>query len=159
MKKLPYILLAGLALGLFSLPFSAQQQNFGGGSLIAYGGYSSATPTGTQQFGATYRSTIGAGSTNATVVPRQITVTGIAASVTAAEGAAATMSFTVATCTTTGCTAFTNTAVTCTIGFSSSVCSGSGFGAVINAGQLIVIQTVQTGTGTAAVGSASITYN
>lgn len=126
--------------------------------LMMFGGYSSATPSGTQQFGATYRSTIGAGSTNYSIAGRAFTATGINVSLTAAEGAAATMSFTLATCTTAACSTFSTTALTCTVGNSVQVCSQSGQAVAISAGALFVIQTVQSGTGTAAVGSASITY-
>lgn len=125
---------------------------------IFSGGFSSATPAGTQQFGATYRSTIGAGSTNFSVVPRNITVTGLSVSLTAAEGAAATLSVTLATCTTAACSAFSTTAITCTVANSASTCSQSGQAVAVASGALIVLQTVQTGTGTAQVGAAALTY-
>lgn len=125
------------------------------------GGWASSTPTGTQFFSAAARQgvlTAGAVS-NFAIIARAITITSLFANVSAAEGAAATIAITLDTCTTSTCGATATTLATCTIGNSASVCSATGLSVAITAGQLIVMQTVQTGTGTAQVGGVGFTYN
>lgn len=125
---------------------------------VMTGGYSSALPTLTQQFSITYRSTLNLAVNVSSVVSRAMTVTGIQVNTMVAEGAAATLSFTLVKCNTTACAAVTTTAVTCTVGNSSSTCSASGFSVALAAGDLISMQTVQTGTGSTSVGAAAITF-
>ena len=117
------------------------------------------TPTGTQFFGIIGRQTPqGAGGAASMLAPRNLTVTGISVGLTAAEGAAATLAFTLDTCTAVACGSPSTTTVTCTVGNSATTCSASGLSVAVTAGQGLVVQQVQTGTGTSAAATVAITF-
>lgn len=122
------------------------------------GGWTSATPVGTLFASPSYRSSLNTAVNAATITTKAITVTGISTSVSVAEGAAATLAFTLDTCNTFACAAQTTTAVTCTIGNNGTACAQTGQAVAIPANSLIVVQAIQTGTGSAQVGSISLTY-
>lgn len=111
------------------------------------------TAAGTQYFAltGTQNAASGAvGTNNVTISATAKHITGIYVSSSAAQGAAATLQFTFYD----GGT----TAVTCTIGNSASTCNATGFNVAVAAGDTIVTQTVQTGTGTASYDYVSYSY-
>lgn len=126
---------------------------------IMFGGYTTATPSGTLFAAPSYRSGLNTAPAAAVVVPRAITITGIAVNLSLAEGAAATLAFTASTCTTTSCGAVNTTAATCTVGNSAATCALGSLAVAVAANSMLLIQVIQTGTGTASqVGSVSLTY-
>jgi hypothetical protein len=132
-----------------------------GGAYVLFGGSVLTTPAGTQYMSPSGRMTISSDANAvAFVAPRAMTLTGIQASVSNPVGSTkgTSLSFTVNTCTTSACSATTTTAVSCIIGNDANQCSASGFTAAVAAGTPIVVRTVQTLTGTAAIGSVSIMY-
>jgi hypothetical protein len=138
-----------------ALPIAALPATVG----IFMGGCLSNTPTGTQYCPPVARTTVAtAENGQAFVLPRAITASAMYVNLINAEGAAATLQFTLATCTTTACSAVSATALTCTVANSASTCSQTGQAVAIAAGTNIVVQTIQTGTGTASVSSVSIAY-
>ncbi len=105
------------------------------------------------------RSAIASGAANQMfVVPRDSTITAIYVTLNANEGAAATLAVTLDTCNSNTCGAQTTTAATCTVGNSANSCNATGLSVAVSAGTAIVVQTVQSGTGTAAVGTVGVAY-
>jgi hypothetical protein len=126
---------------------------------IFMGGCTSNTPASTQYCPPVGKTAVASAENGqAFVLPRAITASAIYVNLINAEGAAATLQFTLAYCTTTACSAVTTTGLTCTVANSASTCNQTGQAVSLTAGQNIVIQTVQSGTGTASVSSVSIAY-
>jgi len=111
------------------------------------------TASGTQYFALTGTQNAAAGAVgtnNITISANAKHITGIYVNSSAAQGSAATLAFTFYD----GGT----TAVTCTIPNSGTTCNATGFNVAVAAGDTIVTQTVQTGTGTASYDYVSYSY-
>lgn len=123
-----------------------------------------ATPTGTEfmTIGGAVALSATEGNTQQ-IFPRAATINGLQVRVSAAEGAAATLAATLRKCTPSGsplgstCTVSDQT-VTCTIPNSGFICSDTAHSFTVAQGDLIDLKLVQSGTGSAQIIFASITY-
>jgi hypothetical protein len=125
------------------------------------GGWGSSTPSGSQFGYILGKQSVltGTAATAQFVAPRNLTLTGMYVNMSAAEGAAATLAVAVGVCTPNSSGSCTPSAgsLTCTVGNSLAKCNTTGSQAA-TAGQLIVLMTTQTGTGTSATGDVSLLY-
>ncbi len=125
------------------------------------GGWGSGTPSGNQYGYLLGKQSVltGTAATAQFVMPRAMTFTGIQVNMSAAEGAAATLAVSVGVCTPNSSGACTPSAssLTCTVGNSVAKCNSTGV-VTANQGDLAVLMTTQTGTGTTAVGDVSVLY-
>jgi hypothetical protein len=159
-RKLSIVLL--LLLAPFCMAQAPGYSRAPGNAQIWPNSWASSTPSGTQyvEFGvhAVLQSAVFG---DADLLPRAITVTGVSVALSAAEGSSATLAFKIGYCSgaSGGCATPSTTAALCTVGNSAYTCTASALGISIPSGDEIFIQTVQTGTGTAAAGLISFSFN